>query len=124
MKLRAMIHGDRCSKLAALLLAAIVFFAYTPTARAQSVAVAEVDGHVMDPSGQAIVGAVVKMTELDKRQVRTVSLMDGRFAIPTCRGRYRLEVTSSTASRPIFRRALCCRLHPTLMYQSRCRSVR
>jgi hypothetical protein len=83
--------------LAALLVAATVLFAFSPHAMAQSVAVAEVDWHVTDPSGQAVVGATVKMTEIDKQQVRTVSSdSTGRFAMPNLPvGSYRLEVTSS-----------------------------
>ena len=42
-------------------------------------------------------GATVKMTEIDKQQVRTVSTdATGRFAMPNLPvGAYRLEVTSS-----------------------------
>ena len=95
--LYAMIQGDRVSKLAALMIAAVMLFAFAPHAMAQSVAVAEVDGHVTDPSGQAVVGATVKMTEIDKQQVHTVSTdSTGRFALPNLPiGAYRLEVTSS-----------------------------
>ena len=95
--LYAMIHGDRVSKLAALMVAAVLLFALAPHAAAQSVAVAEVDGHVTDPSGQAVVGATVKMTEIDKQQVHTASTdSTGRFALPNLSvGSYRLEVTSS-----------------------------
>jgi Carboxypeptidase regulatory-like domain/TonB-dependent Receptor Plug Domain len=95
--LRAVIHGDRLIRLAAVLLAAILLLTLAPSAHAQAVAVAEVDGHVMDPSGQAIVGAMVKMTEVDKQQVRTTSTdVTGRFALPNLPvGAYRLEVTSS-----------------------------
>jgi hypothetical protein len=63
---------------------------------AQAVAVAEVDGHVSDPSGQAIVGATVKMTEIDKHQVRTTTTDTlGHYAMPNLPiGAYRLDVTS------------------------------
>ncbi|MCU1236538.1 MAG: hypothetical protein JWP63_4505 [Candidatus Solibacter sp.] len=94
--LYARIHGDQ-GKWAAILCAVLLLFAFAPGAGAQAVAVAEVDGHVTDPSGQAIVGAVVKMTELDKQQVRTTTTdVTGRFAMPNLPvGAYRLEVTSS-----------------------------
>ena len=97
MKLFAMIQGDRSKKVAALLAAAFVLFAFAPQAQAQSVAVAEVDGHVQDPSGQFIVGATVRMTETDKNQVRTTTTdATGRYAMPNLPiGAYRLEVTSA-----------------------------
>ncbi len=64
---------------------------------AQAVAVVEVDGHVTDPTGQAIVGAQVKITETDTRAVRTtVTDNTGRYALPELPpGAYRLEVTSA-----------------------------
>src|SRR5438132_1502415 len=93
----ATIHGDRWKLAIAFAIAAIVIFTLTPQAVAQSVAVAEVDGHVQDPSGQAIVGATVKMTELDRNQVRvTTTDSTGRYAMPNLAvGAYRLEVTSA-----------------------------
>jgi hypothetical protein len=61
------------------------------------VAVAEVDGHVTDPSGQAVVGATVRMIETDKHQIRTTTTdATGRYAMPNLPvGAYRLEVNSS-----------------------------
>jgi len=61
------------------------------------VAVAEVDGHVQDPSGQAIAGAQVKMTETDKHQVHnTTTDSTGRFAFPNLPiGPYRLDITAA-----------------------------
>jgi hypothetical protein len=69
----------------------------TPAMRGQAVAVAEVDGHVTDPSGQPIVGALVKMTEVDRAQVRTTATDSaGRYQLPNLPvGNYQLEVTSS-----------------------------
>lgn len=66
-------------------------------ARAQSVAVAEIDGYVADPSGQAIVGAQVKAIETDKHQIHaTVTDGTGRYALPNLPvGGYVLEVSSS-----------------------------
>jgi hypothetical protein len=63
---------------------------------AQAVAVVELDGHVNDPTGQAIVGAQVKLTETDKREVHTsVTDNTGRFALTELPpGGYRLEVSS------------------------------
>jgi hypothetical protein len=60
------------------------------------VAIAEIDGYVTDPSGQAIVGAQVKATEVDKGQVRdTVTESTGRYALPDLPvGNYKLEVSS------------------------------
>jgi hypothetical protein len=64
---------------------------------AQAVAVVEVDGHVTDPTGQAIVGAQVKITETGKHEVHTsVTDNTGRFALQELPpGAYRLEVTSA-----------------------------
>src|SRR5271157_3493914 len=90
-----MIRGDR-NLAAALVGAVLMFCAATPQAKAQAVAVAEVDGHVADPSGQAIVGATVKMTQTDKHVVRTATTdATGRYSMPNLAiGPYRLEVSS------------------------------
>ena len=81
---------------AAVLFCALALLAVlSPRAMAQAVAVVEVDGHVTDPTGQAIVGAQVKITETDKHEVHT-SITDntGRFALTELPpGGYRLEVS-------------------------------
>ncbi|HXK06279.1 MAG TPA: carboxypeptidase-like regulatory domain-containing protein, partial [Verrucomicrobiae bacterium] len=78
-----------------LAFAAIVFI--SPAVRAQQVAVAQLDGYVTDPSGQAIVGAQVRATELSRSQVRegnTDSL--GHYQFPGLpAGEYQLEIRSS-----------------------------
>jgi len=81
---------------AILLLALAVIGFLAPVARAQQVAVAEIDGYVTDPSGQAIVGAQVKATDLDRGQVRTsVTDPTGRYSFPNLSiGNYQLEVSS------------------------------
>jgi len=93
----ARILVDRRSAAAILLIALAVLGAFAPRARAQAVAIAEIDGYVTDPSGQAIVGAQVKATELDKDQVHnTMSNATGRYALPDLPvGNYRLEVSVS-----------------------------
>ena len=87
------------------LLQSIGFLA--PVARAQQVAVAEIDGYVTDPSGQAIVGAQVKATDLDRGQVRTsVTDPTGRYSFPNLSiGNYQLEVPHR-ASRVLCRKEL------------------
>src|ERR1035438_8159191 len=82
---------------AALSLAALLLFSATPRARAQEVAVAEVDGHVTDPSGASVSGATVKMTGVDTRQVHTFTTdTGGVFRFPNLPiGAYTLEVTAS-----------------------------
>jgi len=62
---------------------------------AQAVAVVEVDGHVSDPTGQAIVGAQVRITETGMHEVHTsVTDNTGRFALQELPpGAYRLEVS-------------------------------
>jgi carboxypeptidase family protein/TonB-dependent receptor-like protein len=75
----------------------IFFMLWAPAARPQTVAVAEVSGTVADPTGGAIAGAAVTMTETDKRIVRsTVTDSLGNFALPDLPvGPYRLEVRVS-----------------------------
>jgi hypothetical protein len=93
----ARIFVDRRSAAAILLIALAVLGAFAPRAKAQAVAIAELDGYVTDPSGQAIAGAQVKATEVDKGQVRdTVSEATGRYALPDLPvGNYRLEVSAA-----------------------------
>ena len=75
----------------------ILFLLWPSTAGAQTVAVAGVSGTVTDPSGSAIPGATVSMTETDKQMVRTVHTdATGHYALlelPV--GPYRLEVQVS-----------------------------
>ncbi len=67
-----------------------------PSLFAQAVAVAEIDGHVTDPSGQVVSGAQVKALETEKGQTHsTTTDATGRYALanlPT--GPYKLEVTA------------------------------
>jgi hypothetical protein len=65
-----------------------------PNTSAQTTAVAEVSGTVMDATGAVIAGAQVSMTETDKGLTRTVSSdSGGRYAFPNLPvGPYRLEV--------------------------------
>jgi hypothetical protein len=82
---------------AAVLFCALALLAVmSPRAMAQAVAVVEVDGHVTDPTGQAIVGAQVKITETGKHQLHTaVTDNTGRFALTELPpGAYRLEVAA------------------------------
>ncbi|MGP8246130.1 MAG: carboxypeptidase regulatory-like domain-containing protein [Bryobacteraceae bacterium] len=66
-----------------------------PAARAQQVAVAQLDGYVTDPSGQVIAGAQVKAVEVDRDQVHlATSDVTGRYQFPNLpAGHYRLEVS-------------------------------
>ena len=85
----------RWNRAAVLFCALALLAVLSPRAMAQAVAVVEVDGHVTDPTGQAIVGAQVKITETDKHEVHT-SITDntGRFALTELPpGGYRLEVS-------------------------------
>jgi hypothetical protein len=71
-----------------------LFLLWPAAASAQTVAVAGVSGTVTDPSGSAIAGATVSMTETDKQLVRTTQTDGtGHYALlelPV--GPYRLEV--------------------------------
>ncbi|HLJ16910.1 MAG TPA: TonB-dependent receptor [Bryobacteraceae bacterium] len=66
---------------------------FTYSAFAQAVAVAEIDGHVVDPGGAAIANAEVKVTETDKQQVRvTTTDNQGSYSFPNLPvGSYQLE---------------------------------
>ena len=75
-----------------LALAVIGFLA--PAAMAQQVAVSQLDGYVTDPSGQAIVGAQVRVIEVDRDQVHMATTdVTGRYQLTSLpAGQYRLEV--------------------------------
>src|SRR5579863_4971 len=64
-------------------------------ARAQQVAVSQLDGYVSDPSGQMIAGAQVKVTEIDRDQVHSTSSdITGHYSFPGLPpGTYKLEVS-------------------------------
>ena len=66
-----------------------------PAARAQQVAVAQLDGYVTDPSGQAVPGAQVKAIEVDRDQVHLATTdITGRYQLTGLpAGEYRLEVS-------------------------------
>src|SRR6476619_6913382 len=74
-----------------------VLIAAGSTAYPQAVAIAEAAGTVSDPTGSAIAGAQVKMTETDKQMVRsTVTDDQGRYALPNLPvGPYKLEVSAT-----------------------------
>src|SRR5580698_8852461 len=75
----------------------ILFLLWAPAARSQTVAVASVSGTVTDPTGSAIAGAMVTMTETDKQIVRS-TLTDslGIYVLPELPvGPYRLEVRAN-----------------------------
>ncbi len=65
-------------------------------ANGQSVAVAEISGTIVDPSGAAIINAQVSMTDTDKQLIHsTVSGKSGSYTLPNLPvGPYRLEVKS------------------------------
>ena len=78
------IRVDRKNAAAAIMLSAAMWVATLPRAHAQAVAVADVGVHVVDPSGSAIGGAQLKMTETDKQQVHSgVTDAVGRYGFQT-----------------------------------------
>lgn len=89
-------HAFRAKIAAAFSLAAALLFSLPAPAIAQEVAVAEVDGHVTDPSGAFIAGATVKMTEVDKRVVHSYTTdAQGTFRFPNLPiGPYALDVAA------------------------------
>src|SRR5580693_4947017 len=84
----------RC-KVATVTLALALSGFLAPLARAQQVAVAQLDGYVTDQSGQAVAGAQVKATEVDRDQVHQgITDVTGRYQFPDLpAGNYRLEVS-------------------------------
>jgi hypothetical protein len=94
--IRSAVRVDSLKIASALALAIVSTTFMLPSANAQAVAVAEVDGHVNDQSGQAVVGAQVKMTEVDKDLVHnTVTNSEGRYSLPNLPiGPYKLEVSA------------------------------
>jgi hypothetical protein len=90
------IRADLWNRAAILLLALALISVLAPALRAQAVAVAEIDGYVTDPSGQAIVGAQVKAIEVDRGQVHTVTTdVTGRYYLSNLSiGNYRLEASA------------------------------
>lgn len=62
----------------------------------QAVSIAEIGGIVADSTGAAIPGAIVKVTEIDKRQLRsTTTDTEGRYVLPNLPvGPYQLEVNA------------------------------
>lgn len=68
-----------------------------PRALAQSVAIAQVAGRVIDPTGAPVSGASVKAIETGKQQTHaTISDDQGRYVFPNLPvGSYRLEVQAS-----------------------------
>ena len=66
-----------------------------PGAWAQQVAVSQLDGYVTDQSGQAVVGAQIKVTEIDRGQVHLAETdVTGRYQFPDLSaGNYQLEVS-------------------------------
>ena len=102
-------HVGRMPCAAAVLLAVALMFSAIPVARAQEVAVAEMDGRVSDPSGGTVANATVKMTEVDTRQLHTFTTgangerrrarsSGHREVVPVClfSGQYQKEVPSAT----------------------------
>ena len=84
-------------KRAAILLSAFAILTFlTPAIRAQQVAVAQLDGYVTDPSGQAIANAQVKAIEVDRNQVHSSATdISGHYSFPGLpAGAYRLEVSA------------------------------
>jgi len=83
-------------RVVAVFLFAVAASALGPHCFAQTVAGAQVGGVVTDPSGSAIAGAQVRMTETDKQLVRNANTDDqGRYTLPNLPvGPYQLEVTA------------------------------
>ena len=88
-----MIQADRKSP-APFLYAIIATILFAPVCYAQAIAVAEVQGQVVDGSGSAVPGAQIKMTQTETDYVRnTTAGVDGSYSLPNLPvGPYMLEV--------------------------------
>ena len=75
---------------------AAISLLFAATCYGQAVAVAEIDGQVLDNTGAVIVGADVKATQLETQTTRTaVTGVQGLYSLPALPvGPYSLEVTS------------------------------
>src|ERR1051326_2501871 len=82
---------------ASLLAVTLLTIATPPPTWAQAVAVAEVSGMVTDPTGLALPGAEVNMTEIDKQLARsTLTDAGGHYVLTNLPvGPYKLEVKST-----------------------------
>src|ERR1019366_9238425 len=78
----------------AILIPVSLLFCLPSMSRAQSAAVAGVDGIVTDPTGKSMPGAQVTITETDKGAMRSTVTDDrGHYSLPNFPvGPYRLEV--------------------------------
>ena len=78
------------------LLGALALLFVAPLCYGQAVAVAEIHGQVLDPSGAAIVGATIRVTQTDTQYTRTITsdATGGYIFANLPLGPYRLEVTS------------------------------
>src|SRR5256885_3892808 len=93
-----MMQGSRSTLASLALSMSILYFAGMPIpAPAQTTAIAGVSGAVSDPTGGAVVGAPVTITETAKHTVfSTVTNQSGQFLFPSLPvGPYRLEVKAS-----------------------------
>ena len=90
------ISADFKRTAATFLFASTILVLIAATALAQQVAVAQLDGYVTDPSGQVIVGAQVKLIEVDRQHLHEgVTDMTGHYAFPGLPPRsYQLDVSS------------------------------
>ncbi len=89
-----MIYVDPRKAILAVIFAAVVFAPFT---KAQSVAVAEISGHVIDQGGGGIPSAQVKMIQTETKQTHaTVTDAAGLYQLPNLpTGPYRLEVSAA-----------------------------
>jgi hypothetical protein len=90
------VHADIRNRAAVVLLALALTGFLAPVAKAQQVAVAQLDGYVTDPSGQSIADAQVRAIETDRDQLHTTTTdVAGHYAFPGLPiGNYRLEVSA------------------------------
>jgi hypothetical protein len=112
-----MIQADRkCIMMAAAFLLA-------PVCYAQAVAVAEVQGQVVDGSGSAVPGAQIKMTQTETDYVRNTTA-GAATACPTCPLAPTRLKSSRTVSRRTSSRESSCKSAVAFRSMSPCKSAR
>lgn len=81
---------------ASAMLSAILLLLNVPRIEAQAVSIASVTGRVVDPSGAVVVGAQLKMTDVDTNEVHvTATGADGLYSFPSLAiGPYTLDVSA------------------------------
>jgi hypothetical protein len=94
-----MVRVDRCGRAICAIFSSLALLLLIPfNSIAQNVAIAEVSGQVLDPTGAAVPDAKVTMTEADRNVDHTTQAdSDGRYSFPNLPvGPYKLSIEKSS----------------------------